>query len=66
VRRSAGGPGPAVAGIMTGVRSCRALMVAFLFVPGLAAAELVLPPGFTAQVYVTGEGFDPGRGARAR
>lgn len=40
------------------------MTAAFLFVPGLAAAELVLPPGFTAQVYVTGEGFDPGRGAR--
>lgn len=24
------------------------------------SAELVLPPGFVAQVYVTGEGFDPG------
>jgi hypothetical protein len=24
-----------------------------------AAAELALPPGFTAQVYVTGQGFDP-------
>jgi hypothetical protein len=26
--------------------------------PGVAAAELVLPPGFTVQVYVSGEGFD--------
>ena len=26
--------------------------------PGLAAAEVALPPGFTVQVYVTGEGFD--------
>jgi hypothetical protein len=31
-----------------------------------AAADMALPPGFTARVYVTGEGFDPGtsRGAR--
>jgi sugar lactone lactonase YvrE len=31
-----------------------------VLVPVLAAAELQLPPGFTARVYVTGEGFDPG------
>ncbi|MGH7267341.1 MAG: hypothetical protein ACREMB_21175, partial [Candidatus Rokuibacteriota bacterium] len=31
-----------------------------------ASAQLVLPPGFTAEVYVTGEGFDPAseRGVR--
>lgn len=28
--------------------------------PGLAGAELLLPPGFTASVYVTGDGFDVG------
>jgi outer membrane protein assembly factor BamB len=32
------------------------LVVALVAVP--AAAELTLPPGFTAQVYVTGQGFD--------
>jgi hypothetical protein len=32
------------------------LVVAFASVP--VAAELSLPPGFTAQVYVTGQGFD--------
>ena len=32
------------------------LVVALVTVP--AAAELTLPPGFTAQVYVTGQGFD--------
>jgi hypothetical protein len=31
--------------------------------PALAAAEMSLPPGFTAKVYVTGEGFDEGRRA---
>jgi streptogramin lyase len=34
------------------------LAVALVTVP--AAAELTLPPGFTAQVYVTGQGFDTG------
>jgi hypothetical protein len=28
--------------------------------PGASAAELVLPPGFTVSVYVTGDGFDTG------
>jgi hypothetical protein len=39
---------------------------ALLLLPGLAAAEIQLPPGFRAQVYVTGEGFDSSheRGAR--
>jgi len=32
--------------------------LALLLAPWPAAAELLLPPGFTAQVYVTGEGFD--------
>ena len=31
-----------------------------LWAPGLAGAELVLPPGFTASVYVTGHDFDAG------
>ena len=40
------------------------LLTVLLVVP--AAAEIVLPPGFTAQVYVTGQGFDAGseRGAQ--
>jgi len=32
--------------------------LALLLAPWPAAAELLLPAGFTAQVYVTGEGFD--------
>lgn len=36
----------------------RLLAVALSLVPLSAAAELRLPPGFVAQVYVTGEGFD--------
>jgi NHL repeat len=36
----------------------QALVLALLATP--AAAELVLPPGFTTQTYVTGQGFDPG------
>lgn len=34
-------------------------VVALLLAPAPGAAELVLPSGFTAQVYVTGERFDP-------
>lgn len=34
------------------------LALALALAPSPAAAELVLPAGFTAQVYVTGEGFD--------
>ena len=34
-----------------------ALALALLLAPAHATAELLLPPGFTAQVYVTGEGF---------
>ncbi len=38
---------------------------AMLLVPGLAAAEVRVPPGFRVQAYVTGQGFDssPERGA---
>ena len=32
---------------------------------GPAAAEVLLPPGFSAKVYVTGDGFESG-GARVR
>ena len=34
------------------------LMLMLLLAPAPAAAELMLPAGFSAQVYVTGEGFD--------
>jgi hypothetical protein len=34
------------------------LVAALLAAPGPAFAEIILPPGFTVQVYVTGEGFD--------
>jgi len=41
----------------------RALALAALaLVPAPALAEIQLPPGFTAQVYVTGEGFDVSAG----
>ena len=37
------------------------LLIALLLLPATAAAEMALPPGFTAKVYVTGDGFDEGR-----
>jgi hypothetical protein len=37
---------------------CLGLGLGLLLAPLPARAEIVLPPGFTAQVYVTGEGFD--------
>lgn len=40
-----------------------AWLVALLLAPVAAGAEMTLPPGFTARVYVTGEGFDEGRRA---
>lgn len=40
----------------------RALALAvLLLMPATAGAEMRLPPGFTARVYVTGEGFDGSR-----
>jgi hypothetical protein len=36
----------------------RLLALALVLIPGPAFAELKLPAGFTAQTYVTGEGFD--------
>jgi len=39
-----------------------ALALALLASPALA--DIRLPPGFTAQVYVTGQGFEGGRGGR--
>ncbi|OGL01988.1 MAG: hypothetical protein A3I14_00225 [Candidatus Rokubacteria bacterium RIFCSPLOWO2_02_FULL_73_56] len=45
----------------------RALVVAVLLVPASpAGAELTLPPGFSAEVYVTGTGFDPAASRAAR
>lgn len=43
---------------------CVGLALGLLLSPVTAAAEILLPPGFTAQVYVTGEGYDsdPARG----
>jgi hypothetical protein len=38
-------------------------LVALLLAPVTARAEIVLPPGFTAKVYVTGDGFDSNRTA---
>jgi hypothetical protein len=45
---------------------CGALVAMLLVLPGAAGADVQLPPGFTAQVYVTGERFDSGtmRGLR--
>lgn len=41
-----------------------ALLLSFLLAwPALVAGEMSLPPGFSAKVYVTGEGFDEGRRA---
>lgn len=40
------------------------LLLVLLLLPSSAlAADLQLPPGFTTQVYLTGEGFDSGSGA---
>jgi hypothetical protein len=39
-------------------------LVSLLLFPGRVPGELLLPPGFTPQVYVTGEGFDASRGVR--
>jgi len=36
-------------------------LLALLLAPAPALAQVSLPPGFSAQVYVTGEGFDTGR-----
>ncbi|MGH7318343.1 MAG: hypothetical protein ACRELA_01740, partial [Candidatus Rokuibacteriota bacterium] len=48
-----------------GLRAPVTVLVTFLFV-GPASAQVVLPPGFTTEVYVTGQGFDPSseRGVR--
>jgi hypothetical protein len=44
-------------------RAALLLLLLLLAWPRLAAGEISLPPGFTAKVYVTGEGFDEGRRA---
>jgi hypothetical protein len=38
--------------------TARLLVLVLLLAPSSAAAELMLPAGFSAQVYVTGDGFD--------
>jgi DNA-binding beta-propeller fold protein YncE len=45
------------------MRGAARLLALLLVLPSAAAAEIVVPPGFTATVYVTGEGFDEGRRA---
>ncbi len=42
----------------SGVTAPAALALLLLIAPAAAAADLALPPGFTAHVYVTGEGFE--------
>jgi hypothetical protein len=44
------------------MRLARAVGLALLLVPGGGWAEITLPPGFTAQPYVTGQGFDGASG----
>jgi hypothetical protein len=41
--------------------SAALVLLALLLAPAAAGAEIQLPPGFTAEVYVTGEGFDGNR-----
>ncbi|MBI4271036.1 MAG: hypothetical protein HY615_11930 [Candidatus Rokubacteria bacterium] len=43
-----------------------ALVVMLVAVASPTGAEIRLPPGFTAEVYVTGEGFDPAPSREAR
>jgi hypothetical protein len=40
-------------------------LLVLLVMPAAALAEIVLPPGFTAEVYVTGDGFDTSDGRAA-
>ena len=44
-------------------RAAALLLASLAALPGAAVAEMSLPPGFTAKVYVTGEGFDESRRA---
>jgi hypothetical protein len=43
---------------MSACRPILLIVIALAAVPRVVFGEIVLPPGFTAQVYVTGEGFD--------
>jgi hypothetical protein len=43
---------------MTSLRALFLFLAVLAVVPATVGAELVLPPGFTVQVYVSGEGFD--------
>jgi hypothetical protein len=45
------------------MRAAALVLGAVLLAPTAAGAEMQLPPGFTAAVYVTGEGFDGSRAA---
>jgi hypothetical protein len=47
-------------------RWCGLLLVSLLLGPTAAGAEILLPPGFSAEVYVTGRGFDPDTGRASR
>jgi hypothetical protein len=49
--------------VASAVRRQVALLGLLLLVPASAGAEMVLPAGFTAKVYVSGEGFDGTRAA---
>ena len=44
--------------------TARLLALLLLLAPLPAAAEIVLPTGFSTHVYVTGEGFDTDSGVR--
>ena len=41
-------------------------LLPLLLAPAAAPAEILLPPGFSAEVYVTGRGFDPDTGRASR
>ena len=47
-------------------RWCGLVLPLLLLAPAAAPAELLLPPGFSAEVYVTGRGFDPDTGRASR
>jgi DNA-binding beta-propeller fold protein YncE len=46
-------------------RAIMLMLLAVLMAPTAAPAEILLPPGFTVQVYVTGDGFDATEGRAA-
>ena len=52
------GVGGSIPSLPTSFFWCSVFVVTFLLASGEAAADLLIPPGFTAEVYVTGEGFD--------